>query len=190
MRWCVFDVNSEGLGWWSTLCLFTVLLILTWGLRRVGGNDFEIGDMGTRVSLHWRLKKVSFRNCLPSYCFFVWLQNKSFKSSLDLYFHSSIIEFGIKQKIHTKVLLFMYLEALEDKFSWFPGRDWEGVNRNISSLVNLYLRIRIWNLDQNFIMALDCGYLHCTALKDYKLRDMQFFPSKCSKWDFPGLENV
>ena len=43
------------------------------------------------------------------------------------------------------------------------------------------------------------GCLHCTTLKVlhgfqkkkiHKSRDMQFFPSKCSKWDFQDFQNV
>ena len=33
MRGCILEVYYEGLGWWSTLYLFTILLILTWELR-------------------------------------------------------------------------------------------------------------------------------------------------------------
>ena len=40
------------------------------------------------------------------------------------------------------------------EFSSFAGRDWEEVSRDLLSLVNLYQRIRILNLDQILIMAL------------------------------------
>ena len=36
-----------------------------------GGVDFEIGDIGTSTQLHLRLKKISCRDCLLSYCFLV-----------------------------------------------------------------------------------------------------------------------
>ena len=51
MRWFILEVNSEGLGWKSTVCSITVLLILTCGLRnssrkreqqKMGGINFEI----------------------------------------------------------------------------------------------------------------------------------------------------
>ena len=35
----------------------------------------------------------------------------------------------------------------------FPGRAWEELSRNLLSLVKLYQRIWIWNLDQNLIVA-------------------------------------
>ena len=40
------------------------------------------------------------------------------------------------------------------EFSSFAARDWEKVCRDLLSLVNLYQRIRILNLDQILIMAL------------------------------------
>ena len=36
-----------------------------------GGVDFEIGDIGTFAHLYRRLKKISCRACLLSYCFLV-----------------------------------------------------------------------------------------------------------------------
>ena len=35
-----------------------------------GGVDFGIGDIGTSAHLYWRLKKISCRTCLLSYCIF------------------------------------------------------------------------------------------------------------------------
>ena len=62
---------------------------------------------------------------------------KVFQSSLDLYFHPSITEFRIEEKIHTK--------AVVDMSSGAEGRvflfSWEGVSRSLLSLVKLYQRI-------------------------------------------------
>ena len=72
-------------------------------------------------------------------CFFIifWWQKIAFESSLDVYFHPFIIEFfwlaqlqfKMKEKIHAK-----------QRFSCFS---WEGIGREIFSLVKLYLRIWI-----------------------------------------------
>ena len=37
--------------------------------------------------------------------FFLWTKKIAFKSFLDLYFHPSIIEFRIEEKIHTKAVV-------------------------------------------------------------------------------------
>ena len=60
----------------------------------------------------------------------------SLKSSLDLNFDPSIIEFRIEEKIHTKAVVDVSRGA-GDRLSCFPGRDWEGVSRNLLSLVKL-----------------------------------------------------
>ena len=81
----------------------------------------------------------------------------AFKSPFELYFHSVIIEifwfaklqFKIEEKIHM-----MCLEVLEERFSCFPGRNWEGVCRKLLFLVKLYQWFCIWNIDQNLNMAL------------------------------------
>ena len=49
--------------------------------------------------------------------FFLW-QEIAFKSSLDLYFHPSIIEFRMEEQIHTKGVVGVCLEVLEEGFSW------------------------------------------------------------------------
>ena len=67
-------------------------------------------------------------------------------SSLYYWVHS-------RGKTYTLRLLLTCLEALEEGFFCFPGRDQEGVIRSLFSLVNLYQTIWIWNLDQNLIMA-------------------------------------
>ena len=122
--------------------MFTILLILEQQKR--GAVDFEKGDIRTSAHLYWKLTKNLCRACLLSYCFWV---SKAFKSSLDLYFHLE------SQRRYTLRLL-LCLEAMEKGFSCFPGRDWEGFNRNLLSLVKLYQRIWIWNLNQHLIMAL------------------------------------
>ena len=58
----------------------------------------------------------------------------------------------MKGKIYTKSVVDVSSDAGE--FFCFSARDWEGVSRNLLSLVELYQRIWIWNLDQNLIMAL------------------------------------
>ena len=35
------------------------------------GTDYKIGDIGTSAHLHLKLKKISCRTCLLSYCFLV-----------------------------------------------------------------------------------------------------------------------
>ena len=79
-----------------------------------GGVDFEIRDIGLSAHLYLRLKKISCRACLLSYYFFV---------------------------TKTVRLLLTCLNSLEEGFSCFPGRGWEGVSGNILSLVKMYQRI-------------------------------------------------
>ena len=76
IRGRILGVNSEGLMWESTICLFTNL---TWGLRhsskkmkqqKVVGVDFEIGDKASSGHLYWRLKEISCGTWLLS-CFFL-----------------------------------------------------------------------------------------------------------------------
>ena len=79
----------------------------------------------------------------------------------------------------------MCLEVLWEGFFCFPGREWEGVCRKLLSLVKLYQRFWIWNIDQNLNNGFtNCGCLHCAILKAlhgfqekraHKSRDMQFF---------------
>ena len=45
------------------------------------------------------------------------------------------------RKKYTLRLLLTCLEVLEERFFCFPGIDWEGVSRNLFSLVKLYQRI-------------------------------------------------
>ena len=63
----------------------------------------------------------------------------AFKRYLDLYFHCFIIEFRMKGKIYTKSVVDVSRDAGE--FFCFSARDWEGVSRNLLSLVELYQRI-------------------------------------------------
>ena len=125
------------------------------------GIDFEIGDIGTSTHLYFRLKKVSYKACLL-FDYFFGDKKIAFKSSFNPYFHLFIIEFfwfaylqfRIEEKVHIKILLLMCLEALGEGLSCFHGRDWEGVCRKILSVVKLYQRFWIWNVDQNLKMAL------------------------------------
>ena len=89
--------------------------------------------------------------------FFFGDKNKiAFKSSLDLYFHL-LIEFiwfdyySEFKKRYTLRMLVIYLETLGKNV---PRRDWEGISRKLWSLVKLYQRNCIWNLDQNLIITL------------------------------------
>ena len=68
------------------------------GAAENGGVGSEIRDIGTSAHLYWRLKKISFRACLFSYCFF-GDKKIAFKSSLGLYFHPFIIEFRIEKNV-------------------------------------------------------------------------------------------
>ena len=63
----------------------------------------------------------------------------AFKRYLDLYFHCFIIEFRMKGKIYTKSVVDVSRDAGE--FFCFSARDWEGVSRNLLSLVELYQKI-------------------------------------------------
>ena len=89
------------------------------------------------------------RKCLLSYFFLV--TKIAFKSSLDLYFHPSIIEFRMGEKIHNKVVVDVSRSAGGRVFLWEIR---EGVRRNLLSQVKLYQSIWKWNLDQNLIMDL------------------------------------
>ena len=130
MRGCILGVNCEGLGWYSTVCSFTIYFVdldlrietffqkdgaqqkMEWGV------NFEIGLIGTSAHFYWRLKKISCRACLLSYCF--GDKKIAFKISLDLYFHPSIIEFRIQEKIHTKAVVDVSRDAIGRifLFSW------------------------------------------------------------------------
>ena len=105
-----------------------------------GGAHFEIVDIGSSAYLYWKLKEISCRACLLLNFF-------------DMCFHPPIIEFRIEEK-YTVRLLLTCLESLEEGFSCFPGRDLEGLSRNILSPVKLYQRIWIWDLDHYLVMTL------------------------------------
>ena len=75
---------------------------------------------------------------MSAFLLFFWWQKIAFKSSPDLYFHSSIIEFRIEEKIHTKAVS----EVSRDPGGRiFLGEIRKGVNRNLLSPVKLYQRI-------------------------------------------------
>ena len=118
-------------------------LILTWWCQTFSGKhkavengsiEFKIGDINTPAHLYLRLKKTSFRAWLLFYCF--WWLKIAFKILFGLYFHSSIIEFRIKEKIHSKVVVDVYwgTEGTVFLFSW---ERLGGVSKNIFSLVKL-----------------------------------------------------
>ena len=67
-----------------------------------GEVDLEIGDLSSPVHLYWRMKEISFRVCLLSYCLFGDQTKTTFKSSHDLFFYPSIIESRIEEKVHIK----------------------------------------------------------------------------------------
>ena len=52
------------------------------------------------------------------------------------------------------VMLLICLDVLGKEFFYFPERDSEGICRKLLSLVKLYQRFWIWNIDQNLNMAL------------------------------------
>ena len=80
-----------------------------------------------------------------------WWQKMAFISSLDLYFHPSIIDFRMGEKIRVKIVVSVsrgaggriFLEEIREE-----------VSRNLLTQVKLCQRIRKWNLDPNLIMVL------------------------------------
>ena len=62
----------------------------------------------------------------------------AFKSSLDLYFHPSISEFRMEEKIHTKALVNV---SRSTGGRIFQGEIREGVSRNLLSPVKRYQEI-------------------------------------------------
>ena len=132
------------------------MLILTCGMffeKEVAteneGVDFEKGmyaHLHTRINswkkLHaepvcfFRNKKKLSKALLTCTFIIPWLLN-----SFHLPSYSSELS-----KRSTLRLLLMCLEALREEFSWW---DWEGISRKLWSLVKLYQRIWIRNLDQN-----------------------------------------
>ena len=126
-----------------------------------GGVDFEIGDISTSAYLYWRLKKISYSACLRFYCFSDD-KKKLLKALLTRTFILPLLSSELWKR-YTLRLLLMCLEALKEGFSFFPGRYWEWVSRNLLSLVKLYQRIWKSNLDQSLIMALQIVVV-CTVL--------------------------
>ena len=84
--------------------------------------------------------QISRKSQLSCYCFFefFWWQKIVFKSSLDLYFHPSITEFRVEEKIHTKVVVNVSRDA---RGRIFLGKIREGVSGNLLSRVKLCQRI-------------------------------------------------
>ena len=70
--------------------------------------------------------------------FFFGNKKIAFESSLDLHFHSSIPEFRMEEKIHTKALVDV---SRGTGGRIFLGEIREGVSRNLLSPVKLYQRI-------------------------------------------------
>ena len=134
---CILEVNSEGQGGNRQY----VRLPFCWFWPEGWENSCK------------GLKKISYK-FQENVCFLIarfWWQKVAFKSSLELYFHPSIIEFRIEEKIHTKAVVDVS-RGTEGRI--FLGEIREGVSRNLLSPVTLYQRILKWNLDQNSIMAL------------------------------------
>ena len=79
-----------------------------------------------------------------SACFLiVFLVTKiAFKSSLDLYFHQSIIEFRIEEKIHTKAVADVSRGAGRRIFSWerLGGGQYETIVSSKAVLENLKMK--------------------------------------------------
>ena len=107
------------------------------------------------------------------------------------------------RKRYTLRLLLMCLEELMEGFSCCRGRDGERVCWKLLSLLKLYQRFWIWNVDQNLNMVKSCktnrGWLHFAILKvlhgfeeKKSLQGKRYviFSSNCWKWDFPDFENV
>ena len=58
----------------------------------------------------------------------------------------------------------------------FSGRDWEGVSRNLLSLVKLHQRIYIWTLKKKFNNGFTNRHcLHYAIIKAYKARESMYF---------------
>ena len=114
----------------------------------VEGNFMQ----GLFFTTFWVTKKIALKALLT--CTFI----RSLLNSFDLPSYSSE-----SRKRYTLRLLLMCPEVLEEGFSCFPGRDWEGVCRKLLFLVRLYQRFWIWNTDKNLNMALlianDCTTL-------------------------------
>ena len=118
-----------------------------------GSVNFEIADIDTFAYLHWSLKKISCRTCLLSYCFFgykIWFLKALFISTFIL----TLLSSELRKKIHTKAVIDVSRGTGGRNFLFFR-RNWEGVCRNLLSLVKLYQRIWIWNLDQNLVTAVN-----------------------------------
>lgn len=97
---CILEVNPEGLRWLSTLCLFTILLILPQGLRyslqKRGQHDKGALILKQRfkaavTDFYWWLRKISCRFCLLFCYVFGDIKRNPFKSSVDLHLHSFIL---------------------------------------------------------------------------------------------------
>ena len=111
------------------------------GAAENGGVGFEMGDISTSPHLHSRLKKISCRACLFSNCFFGDKKNL-LKALLTCTFFAPLLSSESRKRYMLRLLL-MCLEAQEEELSCFPGRNWEGVSRNLLFLLRLYQRILI-----------------------------------------------
>ena len=99
-----------------------------------GGVDFEIRDIGILVL------KVE-ENFIQSLCaLLLFFGDYLFKTLLTCTFIPLLLSSGSRKK-YTLRLFLTCLEAPEEEFSCFPERDWEGVSRDLLSLVKLYQRI-------------------------------------------------
>ena len=139
------------------------------GAAENGSVDFEIEGIGISGHLNWRLKEISCRACFFT-TFWVTKKKKLLKALLTCTFIRSLLNsfdlpsyISESRKRYTSRLLLMCPEVLEEGFSCFPRRDWEGVCSKLLFLVRLYQRFWIWNTDKNLNMALlivnDCTML-------------------------------
>ena len=122
------------------------------------GVDFKIGDIVISAHLYWRLKKISYRACLLSYC--IYNDRKQPLKALLICTFIRPLLISESRKGYTLRLLLMCLEALEEGFSCFPGR---------AVLENLNIKSKF---NHGFTNR-HC--LHSAILKTCKARDMQFF---------------
>ena len=107
----------------------------------------------------WKKFHANFKK-MSAFLGVFWWQKIAFKSSLDLHFHPSIIEFRMGEKIRIKAVVDVSRGA---GGRIFLGEIREEVSRNLLPQIKLYQRIWNWNLDQNLIVALIIVAI-CTVL--------------------------
>ena len=158
------NINPLGVHWNMRGCILEVIL------KDWGGNRQHV-----RLPFCWFwpegwdisckcLKKISCK-FQENVCFlgvFWWLKI-AFKSSLDLYYHPSIIEFRMGEKIHTKAVADVSRGAGGRIFLWEIR---EGVSRNLLSQVKLYYKGFEMKFKSKFNHGItNRGCWHCAILK-------------------------